>query len=167
MEKLPHPDNMHLNAAEGWVELGNCEEANWELAQITTQFQMHPFVLEVRYKIYAEQKRWDKALEMAQAVRHMLPENAWGYFHLAFALHELKRTQEAYDTVVPIVGQFPDDYLMRFNLACYACQLGKQEEALDWLKKAADLAGDIDIRKQALEDPDLTSLRPQIRKLLV
>ena len=52
------------------------------------------------------------------------PENPWGPFHLAFSLHELKRTQEAYDTLIQVVDKFSNEHMMLYNLACYSCQLG-------------------------------------------
>ncbi len=41
-------DQRHLDAAEGWIGLGNHIEANEELEQITPQNRAHPAVLEVR-----------------------------------------------------------------------------------------------------------------------
>jgi hypothetical protein len=43
----PH-DQRHLEAAEGWIELGNHLEANEELENITPEHRAHPAVLEVR-----------------------------------------------------------------------------------------------------------------------
>ena len=105
------------------------------------------------------------AVEVAKGIRQMLPDDSFGHFHLAFALHELKRTQEAYDTPKPIVDQFPQDWLMRFNLACYSCQLGNLTEAMELLEKAIDLAGSKDIRLMALEDQDLEPLWEKIGEI--
>ena len=40
------PDSMHLEAAQGWLELGNHEEANEELELIDAPLRVHPDVLE-------------------------------------------------------------------------------------------------------------------------
>ena len=164
MKKFPLPDQRYLDAAEGWLGLGDHLAANEELEQITPKLRAHPFVLELRYKIYSAAKRWDMASEVARGMQKMLPENPWGPFHLAYSLHELKKTQEAYDTLKPIVEQFPKEWLMRYNLACYSCQLGHLKEAEQWLEKAIVLAGKKDIRVMALEDKDLdpicTSIMP-------
>jgi hypothetical protein len=37
MKSLPYPDDKHLEAAEGWLELGNHLEANEELDNIKPQ----------------------------------------------------------------------------------------------------------------------------------
>jgi predicted Zn-dependent protease len=76
--------------------------------------------LELRYKLYAETKRWDLAVEMARTMAESLPDQPWGHFYLAYSLHELKRMQAACDTLRPLVDRFPEEWLMRFNLAGYA-----------------------------------------------
>ena len=45
MKPLKHPDNLHLQAASGWLELGNYIEANVELEKFTPQLRVHPDVL--------------------------------------------------------------------------------------------------------------------------
>ena len=48
-----HPPNSHhLEAAEGWLELGNHEAAFDELEEIEPKLRGHPEVLEVRWRIY-------------------------------------------------------------------------------------------------------------------
>jgi Flp pilus assembly protein TadD len=85
-----------------------------------------------------------------------------GHFHLALALYNLKQVQEAYDTLRPVVEQFPQDWMMRYDLAYYACLTGRLKEAWGWLKKAIDLAGSNDIRLNALADKDLEQLWSRI-----
>ena len=165
MKKLPLSDQRHLDAAEGWLGLGDHLAANEELVQISSQLRAHPFVLEVRYKIYSAAKKWDEAVEIARTMAKLLPDNPWGPFHLAYALHELKKTQEAYDTLKPVVDEFPKDWLMHYNLACYACQLGNLKEAMGWLERTIDLVGKKDIRDMALDDADLKPVWKKIREI--
>ena len=165
MKTLPLPDKRHLDAAEGWLGLGDFLAANEELEQISPQLRAHPFVLEVRYKIYSKAKKWDGAVEIAKTMAKLLPDNPRGHFHLAFSLHALKKTQEAYDTLRPVVDEFPKEWLMRYNLACYSCQLNNLKEAEQWLEKAIDLAGKNEIRLMALEDEDLEPLWVKIGEI--
>lgn len=151
-------DAHHFRAAQGWLELGNHIEANAELENIAPALRSHPEVLSLRFEIYSKAGRWDYAAEIAQAISKMLPENPYGPFHLAFSLHELKRTKEAYDVLIAVVDKFPEEHLMRYNLACYSCRLGNLNEAYQWLEKAIDLTGKEDIRQMALDDPDLEPL---------
>jgi len=48
MARLDGTDHVHLQAAEGWLEVGNWREANEELNCITPQLRAHPDVLTVR-----------------------------------------------------------------------------------------------------------------------
>jgi hypothetical protein len=118
--------------------------------------------LAVRFQIYAKAKKWEYAVEIAKAVSEMLPDNPYGHFHLAFSLHELKKTREAWDVDLQ-VDKFPNEHL-RYNLVCYACRLGNLKEAYR-LEKAIDLAGKKDIRQTALDDPDLEPLWTQIAEI--
>ena len=105
------------------------------------------------------------AAEVAGAISRMLPDESFGWIHLAYSLHELKRTREAWNVLIPIVDKFPKESTISYNLACYACQLGNLEDSMKWLEKAIDLAGKKDVRIMALDDPDLEPLWAQIGDL--
>ena len=47
---------------------------------------------------------------------------------------------------------------MRYNLACYECQLGNLGRARAWLDKAVQLPDAAKLKLAALEDPDLQPL---------
>ena len=70
-------DKRHLDAAEGWLELGNWQEAHEELEQITPQRREHPLVLRLRWGIYAKAGKWEMAAEIARALSEVLPGNSW------------------------------------------------------------------------------------------
>ena len=165
MKELPLEDQRHLEAAEGWVELGNHIEANKELEQITPESRGHPAVLEVRWRIYAKAKKWDAALDVASALIKMLPELPLGWGHRSYTLHELKRTEEARDNPMRVVDKFPEDPIMRYNLACYECQLGRLEQAKNWLPKAFEVGDSKELKLMALTDPDLEPFRREIGEL--
>jgi hypothetical protein len=76
--KLGLNDQRHLDAAEGWLELGNYLEANEELERITPEMRAHPFVLRVRWGIYAKAKKWEMAAEIARCISDGLQDNSWG-----------------------------------------------------------------------------------------
>jgi tetratricopeptide (TPR) repeat protein len=158
MKKLELNDQRHLEGAQGWLGLGNWLEANEELEQITPQMRAHPDVLLVRWHVYATAKKWEMAVEVARAITKLLPENSFGWVHWAFSLHELKRTKEAWGVLVPVVDKFPDEYIIRYNLACYACQLGNLKEAWQWLEKAFDFGDSKNLKLMALDDHDLEPL---------
>src|SRR5215472_4067015 len=106
IKALEPPDIHHLNAAEGWLGLGNSAEAEQELLRLNPAVEDHPEVLRVRYHLYGQTKRWDRAAETAQLLCQLTPDTPFGWIHLAFALHELRRTREAYDVLLPVVNRF-------------------------------------------------------------
>lgn len=165
MTELPTADRRYFEAAQGWLELGNWIEADEELERITPHMRAHPDVLCVRWQVYAKAKRWEAAAHIAQALCKMVPDEPFGWIHLAFALHALKRTQEAWNVLLPIADKFPDQYVIRYNLACYAAQLGRLKEALDWLERAIEIADRNEVKLMALHDPDLEPLWKEIGEL--
>jgi tetratricopeptide (TPR) repeat protein len=159
------PDSHHLAAAEGWLGLGDETEAERELKKISPAVASHPEVLRVRYHLYEARGDWEAAAGLARTLCELIPGAAFGWVHLAYALHELKRTSEAYRVLHPIVSKFPKEFVIPYNLACYACKLGELNEARSWLKKAIALTSAEEIKHMALEDPDLEQLRAEIRKI--
>ena len=73
--------------------------------------------------------------------------------------------QKAWDALRPAVELFPEEALVPYNLACYACQLGDPAEARQWLRKAIARGEKDEIKRLALNDPDLAVLREEIALL--
>jgi predicted Zn-dependent protease len=162
---LDYPDRHFVRAAEGWLELGDSAEAARELRQLTKAAEKHPDVLELRWRLYALTHQWDAALAIARAVIITAPERPSGWIHQSYSLHELKRTDEAWEQLLPAASKFPEDSVIPYNLACYACQLGDLLVARDWLQRAVKLLGKAEIKSMALSDGDLAPLRDYIEGL--
>jgi hypothetical protein len=160
---LPPPNSHYLEAAVGWLELGNPHEALGELALIAPEFLGHPQVLEVKWQIFARTEKWDKSLPIAQAFCEIAPGLPQSWLHQAVSLYRLNRTQEAWNLLLPIAQKFPRSWIIAYDLACYACQLSLLDEGRQWLKKAFRLGDPKEIKTLALADPDLKSLWPEIQ----
>ena len=156
MRALSHTARWHLNAAEGWLGLGNFQEARGELKRISAAFSDHPDVLEVRFLMNAVLRRWDPALNIARVLTRVAPERLTGWVATANALHGLNQTQRAMNTLVSVSNRFPDNSTVPYNLACYSARLGKVGEACDWLKRALRIDGSKELKLMALRDPDLS-----------
>ena len=158
-------DLHHLNAAEGWLGLGDWKSADDELAELTPELRAHPDVLEVRWQVNAAAKRWEACVQIATTITELTPKRSSGWIHRSFALHELKRTQEALDNLLSVVERFHKDATMHYNLACYECQLGRLPEAKRRLAVAFDLGDSRRTKLMALEDADLRPLWEHIGEL--
>jgi len=159
---LAPPDSHYLNAASGWLDLGNPQEAAAELARISPARREHPAVLELHWRVLAEQRKWDEALRVGCRLVELAPEQPGGWIDQSYALHELNRTREARDVLLGVAGRFGHVSIVAYNLACYACQLGDREQARQWLAKAVAVKGKGEIKRLALNDKDLEPLWPEI-----
>jgi Flp pilus assembly protein TadD len=152
VKPLEPPDSHHLEAAEGWAELLAFGEAAGELAKIRPKFRDHPDVLEIRWLLAANSKQWTEALAVAQGIVGLAPEKPNGWVYQGNALMELDRSAEAYAILQAGQKLFPDDEILAYDLACACCVLGRLEEALRWIRKSIDLAGN-QMRHRATADP--------------
>jgi predicted Zn-dependent protease len=154
--RMSPADRRHFLAAQGWLELGDPLEADKELQRVTAASD--PDVLEMRWELQARAKRWSACVDLGRSLIRSAPERAVSWIHCAYALHELKRTREAWEVLLPAAQEFPADATIPYNLACYACQLGDLVAARDWLAQAFRLGNAKEIRAQASGDPDLAPL---------
>lgn len=161
---MDYPDQHYLRAAHGWLELGRPQEALEELEHISPALYFNPEVLELRWKMAVEAADWSGALELARNLVLVAPERASGWISRSFCLHELKQTEAAWKCLFPAARKFPTVSIIPYNLACYACQLGRLTQARNWLKKAMVAGAKTQIKAMALSDDDLKPLWPVIGK---
>jgi hypothetical protein len=92
-----------------------------------------------------------------------------GWVHRAYAARRKPSgsLQAAWDALYPAAEKFPDEIIIRYNLACYACQMGQRHTAREWLSLTllhARKDGVFDaFRQMALADADLAPLHDEIR----
>ena len=151
----------------GWLELGLPAEAGEEIARIAPELLDHPDILEVRWEICVAGKRWETGLELAERLLSVAPDRSSGWIHRAYALRRVPGggLEMASDALRPAFEKFPSVSVIPYNLACYAAQSDRLDDALDWLRKAIKAEGDAAaIKKLALADSDLEPLWPVIRE---
>ena len=168
MEALGPPETFHVSAALGWLELGNADEAAEEIARIRPEFLEHPDVLDVRWSVCSAGKSWEAALAIAELEVRTAPEEPGGWVHRAYALRRICNgsLQRAWDALRPAFEKFPKEPIIPYNLACYAAQFGRLDEAWDWLHQAMEAAGDVkSIKEMALRDRDLEALWERVKAL--
>ena len=137
------------------MELGNHEEANEELELIDAPLRAHPDVLEVRWLIHQKVENWELCENIASALVKLAPERTTGWIHRSVALHEMKRTQEAYDELKPALDTFKKEQLIWVQYGVLRVCTGQQGRGARVAGyKAIELGGDA-VKTQALEDPDL------------
>ena len=165
---LPHPDRAHFDAAIGWLLLGLPEDSLKELARLTTASRLQPDVLELEWAIQARAGHWTEARVVAEALLRVAPDRPFGWVHLAYCLRRVPEggLESAWNLLRPAFDRFPKEKIIPYNLACYAAQLGRLDDAWEWLLTAVEVAGDRkEIKTLALADTDLLPLKDRIEDL--
>jgi tetratricopeptide (TPR) repeat protein len=164
---LEPSENHLLNAALGWLGLGNVAEAKAELAGISPTRQNQPDVLEVRWLVAAKEEDWEEGLRLARALLAAAPRRVSGWLHQSYALRRVPGggVKAAWDALLPAFDKFPKEAIVSYNLSCYACQMGQLDPARVWLKRALVLGGKTRIKEMALIDEDLQALWEEIKTL--
>jgi Flp pilus assembly protein TadD len=101
-------------------------------------------------------QKWDLAAEVARCLVDIEPEEAAWWINLAYATRRAESIDKAQAFLLQARKMHPNNAIIAFNLACYACMAGRVDEAKTHLKHA--LALDTKIRELALRDQDLQTL---------
>jgi predicted Zn-dependent protease len=162
MNALTNADRLQVEAAEGWLMLGNPLEAHEELEKITGEAAYHPAVLSMRWQVYASAEWWEAAYVISRALCNLVPESADAWICQANTLRHYKGIMEAWQLLLGVTEKFQDEPIIRYNLACYAAQMGLIEDSCGWLVEAFELEDSSQLKLAAIYDPDLQPLWDRI-----
>lgn len=166
--RFEHPDNFLFDAAIGWSMLGNSREAVNELHSLTPAGRDQPEVLELLWQLHAELNEWPESLAVAERLIEIAPKDSFGWVHRAYSLRRSPDggLEKAWHVLRPAADLFPSEKIIPYNLACYAAQMDRLDEAWSWLQRAMDAAGDVrSIKAMAIVDDDLKPLWDRIAAL--
>lgn len=162
MKPLMPPDWHRFCAADGWHKLGDSTQARLELEGLSPEARTHPDVLQLLWRLTAEQGQWAECRDLAISLTQVAPQRRFGWLHLAYSLHQLGEVTAAYDTLSAVVDNFEPNATIPFHLARYACRLGRFKLAHGWLDRAYLAAAETgmadDLRQKVLGELDLEPL---------
>ncbi|MDX1951715.1 MAG: tetratricopeptide repeat protein [Verrucomicrobiota bacterium] len=164
MNDLPQPEKFRLDAAEGWLLLGNPIEANEELEAITSEHRFHPLVLAMRWQVYAAANWWEAAWVVAQALCDLCPHSAEAWICHANTARKVRGLMEAWEILTRVADRFPSEPIVIYNLACYSAQLGWIDMACSRLVQAFEMPNSDPLKVAAVHDPDLRPLWDKIMR---
>ncbi len=95
--------------------------------------------------------------EVSNHLRKIEPDEVGHPLNMAYAARRFKGEPEAADILSLALRRYYDDALVRYNLACYWCVMGRVEEARAMLETA--VKKDDSLRELAETDEDLAALR--------
>ena len=143
----------HLTEAVGYLELGMLQDSWDALENIPAEERHLPPVLQVRLEIYRRMGKYEGMATMAEHLTKVFPEDSQNWISLAYAQRRYLDLKTAEKTLLEAQKRFPEEATIPFNLACYACQMGRLDEAREKLAKA--IAMEPAFKSAALEDEDL------------
>ena len=146
-----------LNAAVGYLNLGMPQDAWNELEDIEAKDRARPEVLKVRVEVCRALKQWEMMAEVSNHLRKIEPDEVGHSLNMSYAVRRFKGEAEAAEILSIALRHYYDDALVRYNLACYWCVMGRVEEAREMLETACKK--DESLRELAETDEDLVGLR--------
>jgi hypothetical protein len=162
IDPLPCSVHFSVEAAEGWLMLGNPAEALAELEQIPAEYHRHPRPLAVQWRAWHETGNTAEAWYAAHLLCQAVPDCSGAWICQANALRELRGERAAADLLRPLVSRFPEEPVIPYNLACYLVHLGEWQDACKWLLEAFKGDSTGQVKSLALTDDDLKPLWDKI-----
>jgi len=145
-----------LHAADGYLYLGLPEEALGELNDIHGSEKNVPSVLLARVRVLLHLKKWREAEALSGVGTATHPDEEEFTVQRAFALHQLKRGEQAVEVLLSAPEWIRRTGILHYNLACYEARLGDLSTARQCIRAAIQL--NAAMKKNARMDPDLQSL---------
>lgn len=95
--------------------------------------------------------------EVSNHLRKIEPDEVLHPLNMAYEMRRFKSEAEAADLLSLALRRYYDDALVRYNLACYWCVMGRIEEAREMVETA--IKKDKSLRELAESDEDLAGLK--------
>ncbi len=145
-----------LQAADGYLFLKLPTYALEELNSVPVEEKTAASVMLSKVRVLLHLRRWSKAETLAGkgALEHPAEEEFT--VQRAFALHQLKKGEEAVEVLQAAPEWIRRSGILHYNLACYEARLGDLTTARQCIRAAIQLNSGM--KKNARIDPDLRAL---------
>jgi tetratricopeptide (TPR) repeat protein len=146
-----------VSHARGYLGLGMVAEAAAELDHLPATTVDPLEVLALRVAIFQERQNWPALRDASAELARRAPDEAAWWITLAYATRRADSLAAAEEVLLVAETKHPAEPTIQFNLGCYACQLGRLDEARLRVDRA--IALDATFRAIAGSDPYLAPLR--------
>lgn len=163
MKELPVGIEKMFMSADGYLDLQMYDEAREELQRLPVEYRKHCMYLWMMNRLSSETGDWETAARVSRSLCEMHPDRVDTWVSYAYAVRRHENILSAHTILLQAIERFDEDAIIPYNLACYECQLGNNEKAKKYLKRAISL--DNSYRTLALEDEDLETLKEEITHL--
>jgi len=155
-EGMTANDQLHLETAAGFLQLGDAMDAWNELERITPLNRAKTEVLNVRLAVCRALKNWELAEDVARTLIKRQPKNVMHVVALAEVMGHREGPVAAAAVYEFAIERFPALALLRVSLAVELVKAGQIDDAKRILKTAFEL--DPDLRLVALDHPGLEAV---------
>lgn len=145
-----------MTEAQGYFELGLYEDSLEAIEELPPAQRTSIPIIQLQASIYMKLEAWHLLGAMGSALVRFKPEEAQHWMWFAYATRRSDSIESAEKILRDALNHHPDDGTVHYNLACYTAQIGRLDEARQFLTEAIRL--DPDYQKMALDDPDLEPL---------
>ena len=153
---LSATDQLRLNTAAGFLQIGEPMDAWHELEMISPLNRAKTEVLTVRLAACRALKMWDLAEEVARTLIRREPQNVMHVVVLAEVMGKLEGPAAAAAVYEFAIEQFPDFAPLRVSLAVDLVKAGQIQDAKRVLKVA--IQKDPQLRAAILDHPGLEAV---------
>ena len=160
LSDLPDDDRYRAQKCDGFLDLHMPGRARSEWEQLSPGARRHPIGQALELRLLMVEKNWTAARALAEQFHAGQPDDPSSWIQLAYATRRAEGLNAAEDILREARPRFPKEPVVVYNLACYACQAGRLDEARSLLAEAARL--DPQSLAMAAEDDDLQALWPEL-----
>lgn len=153
---LSSTDQLHLNTAAGFLQIGDAMAAWNELEEIAARNRGTTEVLGLRLDVCRKLGKWELAEELARTLIAREPNNIMHVVALAEVMGKREGPIAAAAVYEFAVDRFPDFAPLRISLAVELVKTGQVDDAKRILRVAFEL--DPDLRLVALDHPGLNAI---------
>jgi len=143
--------------AMGFLELGMPGDALAELDELPVHYHSSSLVLHLRVDAMFRIKDWAKAAELCMPMLDKEAEDPSWWIQAAYAQRRAVSVEAAEPILRAALEHHPRHGLILYNLACYACVQGREDEARALLD-LSDAAEPGTYLAMAAGDPDLKAI---------
>src|SRR6185503_7202458 len=102
MNALTNAERFQIEAAEGWLMLGNPQEAHEELEKITGEASYHSTVVSMRWQVYATAGWWEAAAVVSKALCELAPQSPAAWICQANTMRHYKGVMDAWSLLLNV-----------------------------------------------------------------
>ena len=154
--RLPDSVRWALERADGYMDLKMWSHARAELEVVDERLRDCAPCTQMCLRLNMEQKAWRTAADLAHQLCERIPDEPMFWVQHAYATRRCEDIGAARAILEEALHRFPQEVVIRYNLACYACLHGRMAVATEMLREVFQL--DKTFRALAREDQDLEPL---------